>query len=232
MNRAAALRVAIMLLVAALLAARVGCGRKPTVPVPVARGPAGASSGEGGEERAAGLAPEPGGAPLTAIAGTLVDQDGRARGLSEFRGAPFVATLVYTRCPSVCPRIVAELKRLERAVPPPDPASPGASPRFILFSLDPANDTPEVLRAFAAEHALERARWELLAPDTSMLGKIAGALGVAWRAEGGGIAHSAVIAVVDRAGRVRHRRIGLDVDVAALEAAWRDVGMAGQRPAD
>ena len=226
MNRAAALRVAIMLLVAALLAARVGCGRKPTAPVPVARGPAGASSGEGGEERAAGLAPEPGGPPLTAIAGTLFDQDGRARGLSEFRGAPFVATLVYTRCPSVCPRIVAELKRFERSVPPPQ------APRFILFSLDPANDTPEVLRVFAAEHDLERARWELLAPDTSMLGKIAGALGVAWRAEGGGIAHSAVIAVVDGSGRVRHRRIGLDADVAALEAAWREVGMAGRRPAD
>ncbi len=225
MSKAAALRVALMLLVVALLAARVGCGRGPRAPVSVARGPAGASSGEGGEERAAGLAPEPAGAPLTAIAGTLVDQDGRTRSLAEFRGSAFIASLVYTRCPSVCPRIVAELKRLERAVPPPH------APRFILFSLDPANDTPDVLRAFAAEHALERAHWTLLAPDTSMLGSLAGALGVAWRTEGGGIAHSAVIAVADSAGSVRHRRIGLDVDVAALAAAWREVEMAGRRQA-
>jgi len=215
-RRGALLRVALMLLVALILVLRVGCGGRPTAPVLGERGPAGLSSGEG-EERAARAAEEPGGALLTAIPGTFMDQNGRARSLSEFRGAPFIVSLIYTRCPSVCPRLVAELKRLERG-------PVGWRPRFVLVSLDPAHDDPRTLAAFATAHALDRVHWTLLAPGATALPAIAGALGVAWAADpGGGIAHSAVIAVVDSAGRVRDRRIGLDVDTAALAAVWREI---------
>lgn len=212
-----------MLLVALALAVRVGCGRAPTAPVSSARGPAGPSSGEGGvsgEMLAAGRAPEPLGARLTSIAGSLVDQDGRTRTLAEWRGSPFIASPIYTRCPLVCPRVVGELKRLERDLPA------GEAPHVLLLSLDPANDTPEALRAFAAEHVLERTHWALLAPDTSMLAAITAALGVAWRSEGGAIGHSAVVAIVDGAGRIRRRFVGLEADPAALAAAWREARLA------
>ena len=45
----------------------------------------------------------------------------------------------------------------------------GDRPRYVLFSLDPAYDTPRVLRAFAAAHALPAPRWTLLRPDTASL---------------------------------------------------------------
>ena len=185
-----------------------------------ARGLAGSSSGDdgGSETRAAGQAPRVTGAPLTALSGSLTDAAGRTRTLAEFKGTPFVASLIYTRCTTVCPRVVAELQRLER-----DAAS-GTLPHFVLVSLDPAHDTPEVLRAFAATHMLDSTRWTLLVPERALLPPLASALGVAWRpGPDGGIQHSAIIATVDRTGHVRERRVGLASDPARLLAAWRTV---------
>jgi protein SCO1/2 len=94
----------------------------------------------------------------------------------------------------------------------------------VLISLDPAHDTPEALRAFAALHALDSTRWTLLTPEPALLPPLASALGVAWRAgPDGGIAHSAVIAMVDRSGHVQDRRVGLESAPARLVDAWRAV---------
>jgi protein SCO1/2 len=219
-NRRTVVRVVTMLVLALVLVLRFGLGGRQAAPVHVARGSAGLSSGEG-EVRAAAQADNPADLLLTSLPGTLVDQDGRAHTLSELRGTPFIASLVYTRCPSVCPRLVAELKALQHDLPV------GWLPRFVLVSLDPAHDDPQALRAFAAAHALDRAHWTLWTPGTTALPAIARALGVAWSNDaGGGIAHSAVIAVVDSSGRIRDRRVGLDVDGAALAAAWRQAATA------
>jgi protein SCO1/2 len=219
MTRAFFVRLALMLGLAAMLAVRMGLVRGLSRHS-YASGPAGASSGsEGGEElRSAGEAPAATGAPLTALAGRFTDASGRTRTLAEFAGRPFVASLIYTRCVTVCPRVVAELQRLERSEPA------GSAPRFVLFSLDPVHDTPEALREFASLHALDSTRWTLLTPEPGMLPPLASALGVAWKpGPDGGIAHSAVIAVVDRSGHVQERRVGMESEPATLAAAWRAV---------
>ena len=220
MSRWTVIRLVTVLLVAVLLALRLGLGGRQGSPVHVARGSAGLSSGEG-EDRAATQAGEPADVPLTSLPGTLVDQDGRGHTLAELRGTPFIARLVYTRCPSVCPRLVAELKALQHDLPV------GWLPRFVLVSLDPAHDDPAALKAFAAAHELDRVHWTLLTPGATALPAIARALGVAWSDDpGGGIAHTAVIAVGDSSGRIRERRVGLALDRAALAAAWRQAATA------
>jgi len=190
--------------------------------LPGERGPAGPSSGENGagpdarEIQAAREALPPGGLPLVAVPGAFTDAAGRVRRLSELRGEPFLASVLYTRCPTVCPRVIAELKRLERS------AEEGLPTRFVLFSLDPAHDTPEVLRAFAEVHALNPETWTLLTPEPGALEPLTRALGVASGPDAaGGIAHSAVIAVVDGEGRVRRRHVGLGSPAAALAAELR-----------
>lgn len=227
MNRTQVVRVVLLLAAAAFLVYHVVTNGRPTRPQGVERGSAGLASASGTEERAASAGFEPDSAPLTSIAGAFTDQDGHARPLDRFRGVPFVASAIYTRCPSVCPRTVAALQRLERSLPV------GDAPRFVLFSLDPAHDTPQALRAFAAAHALSLPRWTLLRPDTASLPAIARALGLAYAdVPAGGIAHSAVIAIVDSSGRVRDRQLGLDADPATLLAAWRRTGMTERQPSD
>lgn len=227
MNRSQTIRVVLMVAVVLFLVLRVVTSGRVTAPHGVEHGSAGLASSSGGEEKAAGEGPEPGAASLTSITGRFVDQDGHPRALAQFRGVPFVASAIYTRCPSVCPRTVAQLRRLERSLPV------GDAPRFVLFSLDPAHDTPKMLRAFAGTHGLAAPRWTLLQPDTASLPAIARALGLAVEATpGGGIAHTAVIAIVDSSGRVADRRLALSADPAVLLAAWRRTGMTQRLPAD
>src|SRR6516164_826730 len=113
-----AIRVVLMLAAVAFLVWYVLSNERSNGPHGVERGSAGLSSSSGGsEESAAGVGLEPADAPLTSIPGTFIDSDGHARVLSSFRGVPFVASAIYTRCPSVCPLTVAALRKLERSLP-------------------------------------------------------------------------------------------------------------------
>jgi formylglycine-generating enzyme len=155
---------------------------------------------------------------LFELAFPLTDAGGRTRHMSDLRGSLLVASMIYTSCTSVCPRVTADLRAIEKALPEAD----RARTRFVLFSLDPERDTPAAFRRFAADHSLDPARWTLLAAGPDDMRTLAAVLGVRFRPdEGGEIAHSAVIAVVDSRGVVRHRQAGQQNDVMPLVTAIR-----------
>lgn len=146
---------------------------------------------------------------------TFTDASGRGRHLEEWAGQPFVVSMIYTSCRSVCPRITADLGTLDRALP----AEQRARTRFVLVSLDPARDTPAALAAFARTHELDE-RWTLLAAGEDDMRTLAAILGVRFRPDGAGeIAHSATVAVADARGVIRFRRQGLDTGPAPLVQA-------------
>jgi protein SCO1/2 len=126
-------------------------------------------------------------------------------------------TMGYTRCTSVCPAIVEEMKAVEREL--------GARARdvlFVLVSLDPVSDSPEALMRFARDHHLDPARWRLLtARDGDAVRDFAAVLGVKYAPASGEIAHSATIVAVDRRGVVRHRQTGVGENRRALLDAVR-----------
>ncbi len=149
----------------------------------------------------------------------FTDAGGHARTLEEFRGRPFVASMVYTNCTSVCPRVTTDLKSLEKALP----ADVRGRTRFLLFSLDPGRDTPAALTKFAQQHALDRSRWTMLASGEDDMRTLAAVMGVKFRPdEGGEIAHSAVVVVCGADGVVRHRQVGIQDGVEPLVAAVRE----------
>ncbi len=135
----------------------------------------------------------------------LTDASGRVHRLRDFAGQPFVATMIYTNCTSVCPRTTADLQRLDRALP----AAVRARTHVLLFSLDPERDSTAALADFARDHALDPARWSLLRTSAEDVRTLAAVLGVRYRPDGGGeIAHSAVFVVVDGKGVIRYRQVG------------------------
>jgi protein SCO1/2 len=80
---------------------------------------------------------------------TLGDQWGRPRSLAEFRGKVVLLYFGYTFCPDVCPTDLAAIAAMLRSL---DPQAAEVQPVFI--TLDPARDTPEVLRDYVgAFHA-------------------------------------------------------------------------------
>ncbi len=207
MSRAAALLVAV-----ALMGLSAGACTK--------RSERASASAAGVESSGASGAGEAGGASLFEMQFPLTDQNGRTRHLRDFAGQPFVASMIYTNYKSVCPRTAADLKALDDALR----TTAGTSTRFLLFSLDPERDTPEALRAFAAAHDLDTTRWTLMASSPDDMRTLAAVLDVRFRPDAEmEIAHTAVIAICDAKGVVRHRQVGAADDRAALVAAVRAV---------
>jgi len=80
---------------------------------------------------------------------TLTDQNGRRVSDTDFAGRYRLIYFGYTFCPDVCPvdmRVIgAGLRRFEQS-----DSALGAKVQPIFISVDPARDTPAVLRQFVA----------------------------------------------------------------------------------
>ena len=129
--------------------------------------------------------------------------------LSAFKGTPWIAGFVFTRCGGPCPRVIVAMAALSAEV-----GKDGV--RFAAFTVDPDYDTPEVLARYAALYALDDRFLLLTCPREAMYRIVQEGfkLGVA-RAEGAEaerhlITHSQRLALMDRAGAIRGYYDALD----------------------
>ncbi len=76
---------------------------------------------------------------------SLADPDGRTRNLADYKGKVVVVFFGYTQCPDVCPATMAELAEVKRTL-----GADGARVQGIFVTVDPARDTAELLKAYAA----------------------------------------------------------------------------------
>lgn len=107
----------------------------------------------------------------------FVDQDGRPRRLSEWRGSVAVLTFIYTRCPlpDFCPRMERNFLALQKSL-----QKEGMSERARLFavSFDPKYDTPGVLKTHAAAIGADPHMWRFFTGDIDALERFAAQFGV------------------------------------------------------
>ena len=136
----------------------------------------------------------------------LVDQDGEDFGSADLAGDVYVASFVFTRCATVCPRLTAEVGRLERRYR--EEGVEGV--QLVSFSVDPEHDTPERLRDYAGRRGLDLERWRLVTGGEQEVRSIVVdgfALPMGERIDLAGglvdVAHAARLVLVDRDGGVR-----------------------------
>lgn len=154
---------------------------------------------------------------------SLTDQRGGRFGSAELRDAPYVAAFFFTRCPTVCPKIIARMKALGV-----ETEKRGLPARLVAISVDPENDTPEILRAYAEKHGLDLGRFTLVTGDAEAVKQTALSgfkLAVEGRADAAapdyGILHGSHLVLVDRAGQIRgYYRTSDDADMALLAEHW------------
>lgn len=79
--------------------------------------------------------------PLTDF--TLPSSAGAPLGLADLRGKPTLIFFGFTHCPDICPTTLADFKQAKEALGPD-----GERVNFVLISVDPARDTPEVLASY------------------------------------------------------------------------------------
>jgi protein SCO1/2 len=109
--------------------------------------------------------------------GKFLDQDGKARAFSAFKGSPVVMTFIYTRCPlpTFCPLMDRQFAALQKTL-----KSDTALERvhLVTVSFDPATDTPPVLKKHAKSLDADLTRWTFLTGDRDDVDQFAARFGV------------------------------------------------------
>jgi protein SCO1 len=133
---------------------------------------------------------------------SLTNQNGERIALDTFRGRPFVLTFVFTRCPlpNFCPRMSNNFEELQTAIKTGSSAL--ATTRLLSITLDPAFDTPEVLKSYAGYHHADRQNWTFATGDEKEIEELTRAFSVYRQTEGGTISHGLATALVDKDGKI------------------------------
>jgi len=155
---------------------------------------------------------------------TIIDQAGRHRSLSEWRGSPTLVTFIYTRCPlpDFCPLMDQNFSAIQRLVAR-DPALSGRV-KLLSISFDPEHDTPAVLAAHAAHLKADPAVWTFATGDRDTIDRLAARFGIGLVRPPGEaqITHSLRTTMIGADGRIRHIYPGNDWTPGAVLKDLRD----------
>lgn len=164
---------------------------------------------------------------------TLVNQDGKKITLQQYRGRALVLTFIYTRCPlpDYCTLMSNNFAEINRELSKSPELRESA--RLLSVTLDPAYDTPKVLRSYGAAHTENYQgekfeRWEFATGAPEEIQRVANFFGLSYRQEGEQINHSLRTALIAPDGKLYKLYRGNEWkpaevlnDLRALNAAHR-----------
>lgn len=129
----------------------------------------------------------------------LVDMHGSAVGTTH---GIVVVSFIYTRCPdpAMCPLVTAKFHRMAQLLA-------NTPVRLVEVALDPAYDTPAVLRRYAAAVGADGRRWTLATGEPAALAAFAERMGLFVQRPRPGVVLHTEVAVIARDGIVS-RSIG------------------------
>ncbi len=133
---------------------------------------------------------------------TLTNELGKAVSLHSLKGNAVAITFIFTTCPFplFCPKMSENFLATQKKLLA-DPAAP-KNWRLWSVTIDPANDSPDVLKTYASRYKHDPARWSFLTGDLMEITALGDHFGLKfWRA-GGTIPHFLRTVVIDAAGRV------------------------------
>jgi protein SCO1/2 len=136
---------------------------------------------------------------------SLESQEGTPFGSKQLEGCVWAVAFMFTRCPTVCPRITRFMQRLQRTA-----KSKGVDLRLLSISVDPDNDTPAVLKSYARRFDADLSSWTFLTGDFEAIKKTSEdgfKLALEGRADPAakdfGIVHGSHLVLIDRHAKIR-----------------------------
>ena len=141
------------------------------------------------------------------------NQDGKELHLKDLKGKNLVVVMIFTSCRTACPILVADMKKVHAKIEKDklDDTS------LVLISIDPTNDTPEVLKKFAAERNMDQAPWMFLVSDEEATREFANVLAVKYKKISPiEFSHSNIISVFDRNGELVSQEEGSGINAEAV----------------
>ena len=134
----------------------------------------------------------------------LSNQSGEPFGTRELAGQVYLANFIFSRCPSVCPKMLENTAKLQQELA----GTEGV--KLVTFTVDPSYDTPKVLMALSQRYGADLARWVFLThPNEAALFQLysqgfkVSAAPARPATDLYDIAHSEKVVLVDQRGRIR-----------------------------
>lgn len=168
---------------------------------------------------------------------SLTDQLERPVSSEMFRGKVIIANFIYTQCPDICPLLSAQMQALQERLRQEQLL--GTRVQLLSFTVDPARDTPAVLRTYAERHKADPDAWRFLTgPEATIKPLIVEGFRLGVQAlppptathdehnagEASGqeyeVMHSGRFVLIDQQGRIRAYYQGQDFDA---ERVLRDI---------
>ena len=134
----------------------------------------------------------------------LVNQDNKKITNETYKGKVYVLEFFFTTCPSICPKMNLSMLAIENAF--------FGNPNFgiVSITIDPAHDTPAVLKAHAKLLGVKSSNWNFLTGEKDYIFDIANKGFNLYVGENskvsGGFEHSGLFALVDKNGTIRCRK--------------------------
>jgi protein SCO1/2 len=137
---------------------------------------------------------------------SLYDQEGRVVPSGRFRGKMIMMNFIFTRCPvaTMCPASTAKMMMTQKL------AREAAVPNieFVSITLDPAYDTPGVLKDYALTRGIDTANFSFLTGPESAIRDLLAQFGVIAELEGDLIKHTLATLLIGENGKIIHRADG------------------------
>ncbi len=137
---------------------------------------------------------------------SFTNQNGETITNKDFKNKVYVVEFFFTTCPTICPRMNANLVQIQNAF------SDYENFGVASFTINPEYDTPEVLKSYAEQYGITNPNWHLMTGNETMIYKLANEgfnLYTAKDVEAeGGFEHSGNFALIDKNGFIRSRKDG------------------------
>lgn len=87
----------------------------------------------------------------------LISENGQRFGSKDLKGKIYLANFVFSRCPSVCPKMLGELEKVQKRI-----RGTGQKVAIVTFTVDPEFDNETVLFNLARKHKANPFNWTFL----------------------------------------------------------------------
>lgn len=126
-------------------------------------------------------------------------EEGQELQLRDLKGKNLVVTMIFTSCKTACPLLVADMKKIADKIDP----KKLKDTRMVLISIDPDNDTPEVLKQYAIQNKMDGEPWLFLRSDKESVRELANVLAVKYKKISPIVfSHSNIITVFNKRGEM------------------------------
>jgi len=160
----------------------------------------------------------------------LVNQLGDSVSLYDIQNRVIVADFFFTRCPFVCPKMTANMARLQQSFSHNNKNGrkiiDSSIVRFLSFSIDPARDSVAALKKYADKFKVDHDNWWMLTGNKKTIYDFALnelKLGVVDEGADTSFLHSEKFVLLDKDYVVRGYYNGLDT--TSLSTLAKDIGL-------